>query len=191
MTQLCTRHYKRQFDERMQLPDFEVESFMDINFEDLATHIGKPFHAVADLDHTLRIPSDNVDSAISKHVSMARAAGSILSFSIATDNIFGRYAPGAVDVADKIFRLFIHDRVFVHKPHPAYYSKIVDDIQAPPSSIIMIGNEPYHDIFGANLVGMTTIQVPSIGASIPAEFIRHHRGRRIIALGKTAFSKVL
>lgn len=194
MTQLHLGQHRSEIAERMQTPDFEYDKFVGINFEDLAEHVGAPFHVIADLDHTLRVPSDTVDPLISDHVKAARAAGSILSFSIATDNLFGRFAPGATEIAEKIYRPFFHDRVFVHKPHPAYYGRIVDDIKVPPSTIIMIGNDPYHDIFGANLVGMTTVQVPSIGSSIPTEFIRHHRhhrGRRVLATGKTALSKIL
>lgn len=192
MTVLQLGQYNRELVEQMQTPDFKAESFVEINFDELATHIGGPLHVVADLDHTLRIPSGNVDSDASAHISAARVAGSILSFSIATDNVFGHYAPGATEVSDKIYRPFFHDKVFVHKPHPAFYCRIVDDIQVPPSSILMIGNDPYHDIFGAKLVGMTTMQVPSIGSSIPTEFLRRHkehRGRRIIAAGKVALSK--
>ena len=184
--------YRRESVEQMQTPDFEAESFVGINFDELAAHAGGPLHVIADLDHTLRIPSGNVDSSVTEHISAARVAGSILSFSIATDNVFGHYAPGASEVSDKIYRPFIHDKVFVHKPHPAFYCRIVDDIQAPPSSILMIGNDPYNDIFGAKLVGITTMQVPSIGSSIPTEFLRRHkehRGRRILAAGKVALSK--
>ena len=192
MTVLQLGNYRRQMVEQLQEPDFEADSFVGINFDELATHAGGPLHVVADLDHTLRIPSGNVDSAVSEHISAARVAGTIISFSIATDNLLCHYAPGAAEVSDKIYRPFFHHRVFVHKPHPAYYSRIIDDLDVPPSSIIMIGNDPYSDIYGANLVGMTTIQVPSIGSSIPTEFLRRHkehRGRRIIAAGKVALSK--
>ena len=177
-----------------QSPDFEVPSFLDINFEDLANHIGTAPHVIADLDHTLRIPSGPVDHAISEHISAARDAGSIESFSIGTDNLAGRFAPGAKQLADRIYSPFFHGRKLVHKPHPAFFWRIIDEVQSPPQTVIMIGNDPYRDIYGANAVGMTSVLVPPLGSSILIEFARHHkehRGRRIITAGRTALSELL
>jgi ribonucleotide monophosphatase NagD (HAD superfamily) len=191
MPQIQPRISSIESTDRLRIPDFESESFLDVNFEGLANHVGSPIHVVADLDHTLRIPSDRLGLDVINHVSQARSDGVIESFNIGTDNIFGRYAPGALQIANRIYRPFVHDKMFIRKPHPAYFGKIIDDIQVPPSTIIMIGNDNYRDIYGANQVGMTTVQVPPIGSSILVEFARHHRGRRFMKLGKTAVNKLL
>lgn len=171
----------------MVVPDAVASDIFAVNYLSLADQLGQPPHIVSDMDHVLRRPSGIVPEEVHDLISDQLHAGTIASFSVATNNPFGHKAPGA-ERFERIFRAFVGRSGLVRKPEQRFFEKIFDNLQAQPSDCVMIGNNPFTDIYGGNTSGMTTVQVDPLGSNYVYEFCRHHRGRRLVRLGQSALA---
>lgn len=172
------------------VPDAVASDIFSIDYQDLADKMGQSPHIVSDMDHVLRRPSGLVPEEVHDLISDQLSSGTIVSFSVATNNPFGHKTPGA-ERFDNVFRASIGKSGLVRKPKQRFFERIFDTLQAEPADCVMIGNNPYTDIYGGNKVGMTTVLVDPLGSNYIYEFCRHHRGRRLARLGHSAVAKVM
>ncbi|MBT3389355.1 MAG: HAD hydrolase-like protein [Chloroflexi bacterium] len=56
------------------------------------------------------------------------------------------------------------------KPNPAYFAEFLSRIGWPEGPILMIGNDPDHDVRGANGLGLPVFWITELGAEIPDGF---------------------
>lgn len=171
------------------VPNAVANNIFAVDYSALSDQLGQPPHIVSDMDHVLRRPSGIVPEEVHDLISDQLREGTIASFSVATNNPFGHKAPGA-EQFDRVFRAFIGRSGLVRKPEKRFFETIFDTLQAEPNECVMIGNNPFTDIYGGNLAGMTTVQVDPLGSNYVFEFCRQHRGRRLVRLGQSALAKL-
>lgn len=69
---------------------------------------------------------------------------------------------------DKYFTAFFTSKELrANKPSPAFFSGIINRLGAPPSEMIMIGNDYTKDIIGAKNTGMQTILITRENGDFP------------------------
>ncbi len=60
------------------------------------------------------------------------------------------------------------------KPHPAMFLAACSKLNLPPEAVLHLGDDPLHDVAGAQQVGMATVWINREGRDWPAELPRPH-----------------
>jgi len=66
----------------------------------------------------------------------------------------------------RVFQPYRSKGHFVRKPHKAYFQKIITELKAEPSEIVMIGDKATVDVAGGNKSGMWTVLVAPQGRDL-------------------------
>ncbi|MCD6309669.1 MAG: HAD hydrolase-like protein, partial [Candidatus Eremiobacteraeota bacterium] len=75
---------------------------------------------------------------------------------------------------------YVCAELFFQKPSPKPFKEAMKKISRPPSSFMMIGDQIFTDILGANRLGIYTILVKPLGADswaskiIPRRFLERY-----------------
>lgn len=170
-------------------PDIIANDIFSVDYPALAEQINQAPHIVSDMDQVLRRPSGVIPDEVHDLVSDLLQNGNIASFSVATNNPLGHKAPGS-ERFDRVFRAFVCRSGLVRKPEPRFFEPIFEVLQVTPKECVMIGDNLLTDIYGGNLVGMTTVQVAPLGSNYVYEFCKQHRGRRFLRIGQSILTKL-
>lgn len=146
------------------LPDFTVDTILEIDFEFLRG-IGVK-HILFDLDLTLRkahaseIEADIISYLVSQH-----NEGMFKTLNLATNNLHDVTAfSGPLNA--QVFQPFMHKGRPVRKPSQRFFQRIIDALGAEPHEIVMIGDKVQFDVGGGNRMGMYTILVKPQGKDL-------------------------
>ena len=164
------------------LPDFSVDSVLDIDFEQLRDLGVK--HVLFDLDLTIRkTRAKEIEAEIITYLVDLHRQGVITSLNLATNNMhtMDRFSQPLVD---QVFQPFYKKGKLVRKPHKPYFDKIIETLKADPNEIVMIGDKATVDVAGGNRSGMWTILVSPQGKDLIHDrllFIRFREKRLLKA----------
>lgn len=143
------------------LPDFSVDDVLDIDFAKLKKLGVK--HLLFDLDLTLRNPHANeLEASIITYLTEERAKHGFKSLDLATNNMrnLNRFSE---PLGARVFQPFRRGVLLVRKPNPAYFAHILQQLNARPQEVAMIGDKALFDVAGGNASGMLTILVAPRG----------------------------
>lgn len=144
------------------LPDFSADSVLDIDFIKLQSLGVK--HILFDLDLTIRrTHADEIEAEIIEYLVGLRDQGVIHSLNLATNNMSNKLDRFSEPLGARVFQPFYGKGVVIRKPNPRYFAKILDDLDAKPHEVAMIGDKAMFDVAGGNRVGMVTVLVKPQG----------------------------
>lgn len=164
------------------LPDFSADSVLDIDFDQLKDLGIK--HVLFDLDLTIRkTHAKEIEADIITYLVNLHNQGIIASLSLATNNVHNmdRFSQ---PLGAKVFQPFYKKGKLIRKPHKPYFDKIIAELKADPSEIVMIGDKATVDVAGGNRSGMWTILVTPQGKDLLHDrllFIRFREKRLLKA----------
>lgn len=164
------------------LPDFSVDSVLDIDFEQLRDLGVK--HVLFDLDLTIRkTRAKEIEAEIITYLVDLHRQGVITSLNLATNNMhtMDRFSQ---PLGAQVFQPFYKKGKLVRKPHKPYFDKIIETLKADPNEIVMIGDKATVDVAGGNRSGMWTILVSPQGKDLIHDrllFIRFREKRLLKA----------
>jgi len=164
------------------LPDFSVDSVLDIDFSQLRDLGIK--HVLFDLDLTIRkTGAKEIEAEIITYLVDLHHQGIIKSLNLATNNMhnMSRFSQ---PLGAQVFQPFYKKGKLVRKPHKAYFDKIIETLEADPNEIVMIGDKATVDVAGGNRSGMWTILVSPQGKDLIHDrllFIRFREKRLLKA----------
>ena len=142
-----------------------VTGVRDIDFERLAAR--GLTHYCFDVDNTL-VPqySDVPAAGVVDHLRRAREAGFMRRGCLLSNTISGvRKRLRLKRVAEMFdFSDYFGCGFWIRKPHPLGYFWAQETLRVPASSIVMVGDQLYTDVWGGNVAGMYTILVNPLGA---------------------------
>jgi FMN phosphatase YigB (HAD superfamily) len=157
---------------------FRADSVIDINWQMLCEEVGQPPTVLFDYDQAVAFATNPVLPEVRTSICEARDIGHIAGFGMASDNPFVGALSGIRSHADHIFGPFLAGKRVVTKATPAFYERIINELNADPTSVVMIGHDARRDIANAQAVGIHTIEVPTLGTLMQG--LRLHRGRRLV-----------
>jgi ribonucleotide monophosphatase NagD (HAD superfamily) len=116
-------------------------------------------HALLDLDGCLT-PAYHHDELTPEVVQAVRAMRiGLLTVSLATNNERDLTMLQNELRFTHIFQPYQPDTMLPYKPAKAYYEHVIGTLAVPPETIVMIGDNPEHDIEGAAEHGIQTMLV--------------------------------
>lgn len=164
------RGLNRQVNTPLFVPDYIASSIADVDFELLKKRGIR--HIAFDADSTLVHFRGTVLSADNLRL-LKQKRRLFKSWCIASnrpyDNLRG--------LAESIDAGVIRARPHARKPSKRYFQRILDQFQARPAEIAMIGDKLIADMYGAKRIGLVTIWVERIGPDSPWDWAL--RTRRI------------
>ncbi|MGF7228708.1 MAG: YqeG family HAD IIIA-type phosphatase [Candidatus Saccharibacteria bacterium] len=144
------------------LPDFSAESVLDIDFKKLQSLGVK--HMLFDLDLTIRrLHADEIEAEIIAYLVGLRDKGVIQSLNLATNNMSNKLGRFSKPLGARVFQPFYRRGMVIRKPNARYFAKILQDLEAQPHEVAMIGDKAMFDVAGGNKVGMVTVLVKPQG----------------------------
>ncbi len=141
--------------------------FTDIDFA--ALHAQGINYLIIDVDNTLAVhKGPQVEPQVLAHLQAAVAAGYIKGFCLLSNAIIPKKSRRARLKAiaeqagtDKLFLATIWTHL---KPHPNPYRKALALLGNPnPSTVLMIGDQLFTDVLGANRLGIHSLMVEPLG----------------------------
>jgi len=180
-------HFRDKSSAPLHLPDFSVNSVLDIDFKALS-NLGVK-HVLFDLDLTIRkTNAKEIEAEIITYLVDLHREGVIHSLSLATNNVHNM-DKFSKPLGARVFQPYRSKGRFVRKPHKAYFQKIISELEADPSEIVMIGDKATVDVAGGNKSGMWTILVAPQGRDLLHDrllFIRFREKRLLKAARQLA-----
>ena len=157
-------HFPEKHNAPKYLPDFSVDSVLDIDFEFLRS-IGVK-HILFDLDLTLRkAHAPEIEADIISYLVAQHNAGMFHTLNLATNN-YHDVSAFSEPLNARVFQPFVYKGRPIRKPSRRFFQRIIDDLQAEPHEIVMIGDKVQFDVGGGNKMGMHTILVKPQGKDL-------------------------
>lgn len=172
------------------LPDFSIDSILDIDFEQLK-QLGIK-HILFDLDLTLRkTKAKEIEADIIAFLANAHQQGLIQSISLASNSLHN-LKPFSEPLGARIFQPFYLRGRFIRKPRRAFFDRILQELDTDPSEVVMVGDKAMFDVAGGNSVGMWTILIKPQGRDLLHDkllFIRS-REKRLLRAARELAAKI-
>lgn len=73
------------------------------------------------------------------------------------------------DVEPLMHSIVVSAEAGYRKPHPSLFRSAIDELDAAPHEAVFVGDSPWHDIAGAQAVGMVAIQTTQYASRPPIE----------------------
>ncbi len=148
-------HFRNKKTAPQYLPDFSADSVLDIDFKQLKALGVK--HVLFDLDLTIRAPrAKELEAAVITFLVEQHNAGMFQSLNLATNNMHD-VTTFSKPLNAAVYQPFLHHGRLARKPHKVFFQKILDDLQAQPHEVVMVGDKVRFDVGGGNSMGMFTI----------------------------------
>jgi FMN phosphatase YigB (HAD superfamily) len=139
---------------------WHLPSFTDFDVELLSLAGVK--HALLDLDGCLA-PAYCHDELTQEVITALRVLkASMETVSLATNNEVDLAFLGERFELDHIFQPYQEGTMLPYKPGEEYYRHVLATLAVPPETIVMIGDNPHDDIWGAAQHGINTMLVDRI-----------------------------
>lgn len=154
-------HFRDKSTAPTHLPDFSVASVLDIDFK-LLQELGIK-HVLFDLDLTIRkTHAKEIEAEIITYLVDLHREGIIKSLNLATNNVHNmdRFSK---PLGARVFQPYRAKGRIIRKPSKAFFDKILKELDAQPSEVVMIGDKALVDVAGGNKSGMWTILVAPQG----------------------------
>lgn len=144
------------------LPDFTAEDIADVDFV-LLKNMGVT-HLMLDLDGTLRKAySRRLEAEVIEVFRQLQDRKLFKVIAIASNNNF-RLQKFAKPIGARVFQPYWHNTRLIRKPHPLFFSHVMDELGIEPSQAVMIGDRLRSDIVGANRAGIRTVLIKQRGS---------------------------
>lgn len=146
------------------LPDFSVDSVLDIDFE-MLKQLGIK-HVLFDLDLTLRrANAKEIEAEIITYLVDMHAQGHVQSLNLASNSLH-KLQRFSEPLGARIFQPFRKGGRLIRKPNRLFFDRIITELGADPSEIVMVGDKAAFDVAGGNKAGMWTILVKPQGRDL-------------------------
>lgn len=146
------------------LPDFSVDSVLDIDFK-LLRKIGVK-HILFDLDLTIRAPrAKEIEAHIITFLVAQHKAKLFETLNLATNNIHD-VSQFSKPLDANVYQPFVQHGRLIRKPHKVFFQLILDELKAQPHEVVMVGDKVRFDVGGGNAMGMRTILVRPQGKDL-------------------------
>lgn len=167
----------------LHLPDFSADSVLDIDFAKLKSLGVK--HVLFDLDLTIRrTRAKEIEADIIAYLVGLHEEGIIGSLNLATNNMRSSLDQFSKPLGARVFQPFYRKGTIVRKPNIRYFERILQELDADPSEVVMIGDKAIFDVAGGNKAGMYTVLVKPQGKDLLHDkllFIRFREKRLLKA----------
>lgn len=166
-----------------RLPHKIVEHFCQIDFSLL--HQQGLSYVCLDLDNTLMAQRDEVISpSVVEHLNQARKAGYIKELCLISNVIFrGKRLQRLERIAAELNVIHFYPATFfTRKPTAKPFLWAIDTLGAHPSEMVMVGDQIFADIVGANKMGFHTILVKPIASDHWSTSLTGRRWRELLFL---------
>lgn len=158
-------HFNDKKTSPLHLPDFSADSVLDIDFEYLQSLGVK--HVLFDLDLTIRRPrAKEIEADIITYLVGLHEQGVIHSLNLATNNMRSSLSQFSDPLGARVFQPFYRKGLLVRKPNIRYFEHILQELDAAPSEVVMIGDKAMFDVAGGNKAGMVTVLVKPQGKDL-------------------------
>lgn len=168
------------------LPDFSVQSVLDIDFA-MLKKLGVK-HILFDLDLTLRKPrAAQIEAEIITFLAEEKAKGHFKTLNLATNNMH-KLDTFSKPLGAHVFQPFARKGRLIRKPSKQFFTHIIESLDAKPEEIAMVGDKAMFDVDGGNKAGMLTILVAPLGKDLFHDkllFIRF-REKRVLKKARAA-----
>lgn len=146
------------------LPDFSVDSVLNIDFE-MLKQLGIK-HVLFDLDLTLRrANAKEIEAEIITYLVEMHAQGHVESLNLASNSLH-KLQRFSEPLGARIFQPFRKGGRLIRKPNRLFFDRIIAELGAEPSEIVMVGDKATFDVAGGNKAGMWTILVKPQGRDL-------------------------
>ncbi len=136
-----------------QQPDWHVASFHHLPLNEFAKRGIE--HVLIDVDGCLTPAYRHDDIDPVAHRKIAAMVGRFTTVSLASNNKRDLGGIARQLELDFAFTVFSEDGVLPYKPHSEFFDRILRDLGEPdPETVVMIGDNPWHDVAGAQAMGM-------------------------------------
>lgn len=144
------------------IPSKVARTVKDIDFKALATN--GPINVLIDLDGTLAATlSEEYEQQMIDHLLAARKSGFIANICVFSNTGLPFFVPRVRRIAKRLNAEYVACYwPYTMKPSRAAFQKALDKVGGTIYNTVMIGDQLYKDILGANLIGMRSILVKTI-----------------------------
>lgn len=153
-------------------PEYCAESVSCINGQFLETHSIRA--VLLDIDNTISLVDDPLPTPEAEHwLRWARGEGYALG--VVSNNDPPRVQPFAE-------RLGLDFCAHAQKPDPQGYLALAEQMGVRPAECLMVGDQLFTDILGANRAGMHTLLVKPLNVAMEPRQFRKRRGAENLCL---------